>query len=242
MQKLSYSTNSVPGSSETSKDRPVFRAKDPISSLTHFIGFLMAIVATPLLLIHGAFGGAPLRALISMGVFMLSMVLLYGASASYHAFNLDEVRNHRLKCLDHMSIFVLIAGSYTPVCLIAIPGKAGTRLLIAVWIVAALGMLFKFFWVTCPKWVSSVMYIGMGWLCISVLPTIYANLSSAGFLWLLAGGLFYTVGGVIYALKLKIIPANSIGFGNHELFHLFVMAGSFCHYMLAYLVLCPMAL
>ena len=124
MQKLSYSTNSVPGGTETSKDRPVFRAKDPISSLTHFIGFLMAIVATPLLLIHGAFGGAPLRALISMGVFMLSMILLYGASASYHAFNLDEVRNHRLKCLDHMSIFVLIAGSYTPVCLIAIPGKA----------------------------------------------------------------------------------------------------------------------
>lgn len=220
---------------------PEFRAKDPISALTHFIGFLMAIGATPLLLIHGASLGDSSRSLLALGVFMLSMILLYGASASYHAFNLSDAQNHRLKCLDHMSIFVLIAGSYTPVCLIALPGAKGVHLLTMVWAVAAAGILFKFFWVGCPKWVSSVIYIGMGWLCLSVLPEIYHNLSTAGFLWLFAGGLLYTAGGVIYALKLPMIPKNDKGFGNHELFHLFVMAGSFCHYMMAYTALCGMA-
>lgn len=217
-----------------------FQAKDPISALTHFIGFLMAILATPLLLIRGSHCGLNLTGLISLGIFMISMILLYGASASYHAFQLDEVRNRRLKRLDHMSIFVLIAGSYTPVCLIVLPMKSGLPLLITVWSVALVGILFKYFWVGCPKWVSSVIYIGMGWLCISQLPTIISILPKSGFLWLLSGGLLYTVGGVIYALKLNIIPKNRIGFGNHDLFHLFVMAGSFCHYMLAFTALCTL--
>ncbi len=221
-----------------------FHAKDPISALTHFVGFLMAIIATPILLIHASDLGDSLTSMVSFGIFMMSMILLYGASASYHTFELSDTANKRLKRLDHMSIFVLIAGSYTPVCLIALPGSSGTHLLIAVWTVAAVGLLFKFFWVTCPKWVSSVIYIGMGWLCISVLPTLIRELPVGGFAWLLAGGLLYTIGGVIYALKLSIIPkmiegiGSLEGFGNHELFHLFVMGGSFCHYMFAYTSLC----
>lgn len=215
-----------------------FCAKDPISALTHFIGFLLAIAATPVLLIRASSLGDSLSSMVSFGVFMMSMILLYGASASYHTFQLSDAANKRLKRLDHMSIFVLIAGSYTPVCLIALPASSGTHLLIAVWAVAAVGLLFKFFWVTCPKWVSSVIYIGMGWLCISVLPTLIQVLPAGGFAWLLAGGLLYTIGGVIYALKLPIIPKSLEGFGNHELFHLFVMGGSFCHYMFAYTALC----
>ena len=215
-----------------------FHAKDPISALTHFVGFLMAIIATPILLIHASGLGDSLTSMVSFGVFMMSMILLYGASASYHTFELSDTANKRLKRLDHMSIFVLIAGSYTPVCLIALPTSPGMHLLIAVWAVAAVGLLFKFFWVTCPKWVSSVIYIGMGWLCISVLPTLIRELPAGGFAWLLAGGLLYTIGGVIYALKLSIIPKSIKGFGNHDLFHLFVMGGSFCHYMFAYTSLC----
>ncbi|NCB33376.1 MAG: hemolysin III family protein [Erysipelotrichia bacterium] len=211
-----------------------FRPKDPISALTHFIGFLLGIIATPILLIHASKNGAASLTLIGLSVFMLSVIQLYGASASYHSFDVNPKINMVLKKIDHMSIFLLIAGSYTPICLTAIGGRSGTILLIAIWSIAALGCVFKFFWVTCPRWVSSVIYISMGWAVITVMPQTINALSVGGFWWLLAGGIIYTVGGVIYALKLPIIPQNSIGFGNHELFHLFVMAGTLCHFIVMF--------
>ncbi len=211
-----------------------FKAKDPLSALSHFIGFLCAIILTPVLLIHASDKNASLIEMISLGVFMLSMILLYGASASYHSFNISYKVNKILKKIDHMSIFILIAGSYTPLCVTAIPNPLGIRLLVFIWGIALLGMIFKFCWVTCPKWVSSVMYIAMGWACIIALPQLIVGLGTNGFLWLLAGGLFYTVGGVIYSMKLNLIPKNDIGFGNHELFHLFVLAGSLCHFIVMF--------
>ncbi len=211
-----------------------FKAKDPLSALSHFIGFLCAIILTPVLLIHASDKNASLIEMISLGVFMLSMILLYGASASYHSFNISYKVNKILKKIDHMSIFILIAGSYTPLCVTAIPNPLGIRLLVFIWAIALLGMIFKFCWVTCPKWVSSVMYIAMGWACIIALPQLIVGLGTNGFLWLLAGGLFYTVGGVIYSMKLNLIPKNDVGFGNHELFHLFVLAGSLCHFIVMF--------
>ncbi len=211
-----------------------FKAKDPLSALSHFIGFLCAIILTPVLLIHASDKNASLIEMISLGVFMLSMILLYGASASYHSFNISYKVNKILKKIDHMSIFILIAGSYTPLCVTAIPNPLGIRLLVFIWAIALLGMIFKFCWVTCPKWVSSVMYIAMGWACIIALPQLIVGLGTNGFLWLLVGGLFYTVGGVIYSMKLNLIPKNDVGFGNHELFHLFVLAGSLCHFIVMF--------
>lgn len=211
-----------------------FKAKDPLSALSHFIGFLCAIILTPVLLIHASDKNASLIEMISLGVFMLSMILLYGASASYHSFNISYKVNKILKKIDHMSIFILIAGSYTPLCVTAIPNPLGIRLLVFIWAIALIGMIFKFCWVTCPKWVSSVMYIAMGWACIIALPQLIVGLGTNGFLWLLAGGLFYTVGGVIYSMKLNLIPKNDVGFGNHELFHLFVLAGSLCHFIVMF--------
>lgn len=208
-----------------------FRAKDPISALTHFIGFLLAIAGTPVLLVNAAGKGAGMSDMIGLSVFCLSMIQLYGASASYHSFDVNPKVNMVLKKLDHMSIFLLIAGSYTPICISALGGSTGRNLLIAVWSIAALGCLFKYFWVTCPRWVSSVIYISMGWAVLGVMGKILTAMSPAAFAWLLAGGVIYTVGGVIYALKLPIVPKNNIGFGNHELFHLFVMAGTLCHYI-----------
>lgn len=212
-----------------------FKAKDPLSALSHFIGFLCAIILTPVLLIHASSKGANNATMISLGIFMLSMILLYGASTSYHSFNISNKTNKILKKIDHMSIFVLIAGSYTPLCVTTISKPLGTNLLIAIWAIAIVGMAFKFLWVTCPKWVSSVMYIAMGWACIIALPELYSGLGFNGFMWLFAGGLFYTIGGIIYALKLNIIPIHIEGFGNHELFHLFVLAGSLCHFMVMFL-------
>lgn len=136
-----------------------------------------------------------------------------------------------LKKCDHLSIFLLIAGSYTPVCVIALKGTIGIRLLAFIWTLAVIGMIFKLFWVTCPKWVSSVIYTAMGWACILRIPALYAILGS-GFYWLLAGGILYTVGAVFYALKPKWL--SNPEFGNHEVFHLFVLAGSFCHFIVMF--------
>jgi len=174
---------------------------------------------------------------ISLTVFIVSMILLYAASTIYHTLNLSERTNRILRKLDHSMIFVLIAGSYTPVCLLAIPGMTGYILLAVVWIIALLGMGFKYFWVYCPKWISSVLYIALGWACVFAFPQLLNTLSTGCFLWLLAGGLIYTAGGVIYALKLSAFENRHINFGCHEIFHLFVMAGSFCHYIVMYVYL-----
>ena len=212
-----------------------FIVKDRISALTHFIGFLAALAGMPLLLMKAAARHAD--AMPALSIFMGSMILLYGASASYHAFNINPKANLVLKRIDHCNIFLLIAGSYTPICVMALPPEKGAGLLLFIWSAAFLGIIFKLFFVTCPKWVSSVLYIAMGWACVSYIPLL-ARSMQGGFLWLLAGGIFYTVGGVIYAMRLNLFKKLArFGFGNHELFHLFVMAGSLCHYLMVYLYL-----
>ena len=133
-----------------------------------------------------------------------------------------------------MMISVLIAGSYTPICLLVLGGRTGLILLAIVWAFAIAGILIKAFWVFCPKWVSSVLYIGMGWTCVLAFTQLLNSLSPAAFGWLLAGGIIYTVGGVIYALKLPIFNNKHKYFGSHEIFHLFVMAGSACHFVVMY--------
>lgn len=207
-----------------------FMVKDPISALTHFIGMILAVLAMPVLLVHHAQNGAALNALCADAVFMISMILLYGASSAYHTFDTDQKVRMKLKKLDHMSIFILIAGSYTPICVSVLEHPAGMILLAVVWSVAAAGMIFKFCWVTCPRWVSSVLYTAMGWACVSVIPKLISGMPLNQFLWLLAGGIFYSAGSVIYAKKKRITPMAWSGFGNHELFHIFVMLGSFCHF------------
>lgn len=211
-----------------------FHVKDPGSALTHFIAFVAAIFLTPVLLVHVALTGANFMTLTSLSVFMISMILLYGASSAYHTFNLSEHGNKVLKKIDHMMIFVLIAGSYTPVCLVVIGGTIGKTLLLLVWSIALVGMIFKMCWVTCPKWVSSVIYIGMGWVCLLAFPQIISSLPTTGFLWLLVGGIIYTVGGVIYALKFPVFGGKFRYFGSHELFHVFVMVGNLCHFVMMY--------
>lgn len=164
---------------------PLFQVRDPMSALTHFIALIAAIFATPILLIHAAESGADRAHLISLSIFMLSMVLLYGASTAYHTFSLTEKGCRTLKKLDHTMIFYLIAGSYTPVCVVALQNY---RLLALVWALAFAGTVFKLCWVTCPKWVSSVIYIAMGWSCLTAMPEIIAALTKWGFFWLLTGG------------------------------------------------------
>lgn len=208
--------------------------REPGSAITHFIGMMMAIIAATPLMVKAA-TDADHIVFIAMAVFIGSMVALYGASALYHSVTVKDSILKIFRKLDHMMIFVLIAGSYTPVCLVILGDRRGYTLLAAVWGIAIVGMLIKMCWITCPKWFSSILYIAMGWACLAVFGTLWNTLSTSAFLWLLAGGIFYTVGGVIYALKLPIFNAKHKNFGSHEIFHLFVMGGSVCHFIFMYL-------
>ena len=212
--------------------------KEPGSAITHFIGMLMAIFAAVPLLIKAAHEPSRIY-IISLAIYAASLILLYAASTTYHTFDISAKVNTVLKKIDHMMISVLIAGSYTPVCLIVLKGKTGIILLSIVWAIAIAGILIKAFWVYCPKWVSSVLYIGMGWTCVLAFTQILNNMSPAAFGWLLAGGIIYTVGGLIYALKLPLFNNKHKNFGSHEIFHLFVMGGSACHFIVMYAFLLP---
>lgn len=209
------------------------KIKDPGSALTHFIAMLTAMVAATPLLIKAASvpGTMHLKAL---SVFIVSMILLYAASTVYHTFDISEHVNKILRKIDHMMIFILIAGTYTPVCLIVLGNKSGYQMLSLVWGIAIVGIIINALWINCPKWFSSLVYIAMGWICVLAFRQIVLALPKSAFLWLLTGGLIYTAGGIIYALKLPIFNATHKNFGSHEIFHLFVMGGSLCHYVMMY--------
>lgn len=209
------------------------KAKDPGSAVTHLIGTFMALFASTPLLLKAAASPGYIHTL-SLGIFILSMILLYVASTLYHTFNISLKVNRRLRKFDHMMIYVLIAGTYTPICIIALGNTVGLILLILIWSLAVMGIIVTGFWINCPKWFSSVVYIAMGWTCVLAFTQLINSLPRAGFIWLLAGGIIYTIGGVIYALKLPIFNSRHKNFGSHEIFHLFVMGGSLCHFILMY--------
>lgn len=206
--------------------------REPGSAITHFIAAILAAGSSVPLLIKAASLGT--NYLVAMFVFIASMILLYSASATYHGINLSAAVVKVFRKIDHSMIFVMIAGSYTPVCLLVLEPAKGLPLLALVWGFAIVGIAVKFLWITCPKWFSSVIYIAMGWLCILVFGPIVSTITKAAFGWLLTGGIFYTLGGIIYALKVPLFDAKHKYFGSHEIFHLFIMAGSFCHFIFMY--------
>lgn len=212
--------------------------KDPGSAITHFIGMLMAIFAAIPLLIKAAHEPGHLY-IIALTIYAASLILLYAASTTYHTIDISEKINTILKKIDHMMISVLIAGTYTPICLLVLDRKTGIPLLLLVWGIAIAGILIKAFWINCPKWFSSLLYIGMGWTCVLAFTQILNSLPPAAFGWLLAGGIIYTIGGVIYALRLPLFNNRHKNFGSHEIFHLFVMGGSACHFIVMYAYLLP---
>lgn len=209
------------------------RIKDPGSALTHFIAMIGAAAASVPLLMKAAREPGSVHFTAPL-IFIASMVLLYAASTVYHTLDISEKTNQLLRKLDHMMIFILIAGTYTPVCLIVLGNRSGYFLLALVWGIALAGMLVNALWINCPKWFSSLVYIALGWICLIAFRQIVLALPRAAFGWLLAGGLIYTAGGVIYALKLPLFNSRHRNFGSHEIFHLFVMGGSLCHYILMY--------
>ena len=219
-----------------------FKLKDPGSAITHGIAMLLAVAgATPLIV--KAARSADILHVFAVSVFILTMILLYLASTLYHSVNSTAKVNRRLKP-DHMMIFVMIAGSYTPVCLIVLHGRTGYILCALVWTVAIIGMILKG-WPgdELPEmaFLCNLHWNGLAvcsWLlCPS--STICRGQVSDGF-W--QAELFSTIGGVIYALKLPIFNAKHKNFGSHEVFHIFVMLGSLCHFVVMYFFVAGMAL
>ena len=209
--------------------------REPGSALTHFAGVIAsAAVAFPLM--FRALLTGDRRAVIATAVFTSCMFLLYTASTLYHSVCVKDRTLRIFRKIDHMMIFVMIAGCYTPFCLLVLDETKGRIMLAAVWILALAGMVAKGLWITCPKWFSSVIYILMGWICVFVFGDLVRLLPHQVFLWLLAGGIIYTAGGIIYACRIPLFPPRKF-FGNHELFHVFVLAGSLCHFMAMYTLL-----
>lgn len=204
--------------------------REPGSAITHLLAAFMTMMGATPLLIHAVLSGNA-KMFVAMVVFVSSMLLLYTASTVYHSVNLGGKLLTFFRKIDHMMIFVLIAGSYTPICLLVLEPKSGRILLVLVWGLAVLGMCIKAIWITCPKWFSSIIYISMGWTCLGVFGQLMNRLAAREFGLLVAGGVFYTVGGIIYALKFPVFGGKYKYFGEHELFHVFVMLGSACHFI-----------
>ena len=193
--------------------------REEVASLwTHAAGVVLSVIALGIMLML-ANGDA--RKVVSATVFGSSLIMLYGASTLYHLFTGSRWKS-RLQALDHACIYLLIAGSYTPVCLLVLPAEWGITLLILIWLMAACGVIAKLIIQSKrDHWISTALYLAMGWLVVVAIIPLFRNMSGMGMAWLVAGGLFYTGGIVFFAWRR--LPYN------HAIWHLFVLAGSFCH-------------
>jgi len=210
------------------------KLREPVSGLTHLFGALLSVLGL-ILLVYQAQTTTQTLAFIIYGI---SLILLYSASSLYHLLPVSQNALLNLRRFDHMMIYVLIAGTYTPFTLLALHGIMKWGMFSIVWALAFTGIIFKIVWFNAPRWLSTIFYLGMGWLAIVMFPDLLHNFSIDGMYWIGLGGLAYTVGAVIYAIK-KPDPIPKV-FGFHEIWHIFVLVGSFCHFWSVYEYLIPM--
>ena len=203
----------------------------PWSAITHGIGILLAIVGSFFLLLRAIQMGSLWHGA-SYFVYGATMFALYTASTLYHSLNVSVKGRMTLRKLDHTSIYLLIAGTYTPICLTVLRGPWGWTLFGVIWALAAAGIVLAFAWIMAPRWLTAGIYLFMGWLAVVAIYPLMQLLSPAGMFWLVAGGVLYTIGGVLYALKWP--GRNNPKFGCHEIFHVFILLGSIAHYVLMF--------
>ncbi len=205
--------------------------EENINITSHAIGFILSMVALVLLVRHATQHGDVWH-IVSFSIFGASLIILYAASTFYHSAKKSELRN-RLNIIDHASIYVLIAGTYTPFTLVTLKGTIGWVIFGISWGLALTGIVLKLFFTGKYNLMSTIMYVLMGWVIVFAIKPLVNNLPLAGLLWLVAGGIAYTMGAILYGIK-------KIEF-NHAIFHMFVLTGSFCHFMSVYFYVLPSA-
>jgi hemolysin III len=210
--------------------------KQPFSALSHLVGVILAIAGLIALLV--AAKGDP-RRIFAFTIYGLSLIVLYSTSTIYHAFHVSPEREKALQRTDHVAIFLLIAGTYTPVCLVTLRGGLGCELLAAIWTLAIAGILTICFWRSHPHWVRVALYVLMGWLAVITLLPLYRSLGAAGMAWMVAGGLAYTLGIFFYAMNDEVSRPWLGKLTPHDVWHMFVLTGSICHYILILLFVAP---
>ena len=204
------------------------KLREPINSITHLAGALLSFIALIAMLSKVIITNPTFTSILSVTIFGICLILLYTVSGTYHGIMSNEKVINVLQKLDHSMIFVLIAGSYAPFCLISLKNSIGLPMLLIMFTIAIIGIIFKLYWFDCPRWLQTSMYIGMGWISLGAIP-FFKNIPSLALIWLAIGGVIYTIGGIIYALKPKFLEFNNLGF--HEIFHIFILLGSLCHFI-----------
>jgi hemolysin III len=204
-------------------------AEERINILSHAAGLILSIVGLMLLLGHATLNGNMWH-VVSFGIFGASLIMLYASSTFYHSAKNQDLRN-RLRIIDHAAIYILIAGTYTPFALVTLKGSTGWVIFGVTWGLAVSGITLKLFFTGKYELLSTMMYVFMGWVIIFAVKPLIQNLSTEGIAWLLAGGIAYTVGAIIYSFK-------KIKF-NHAIFHVFVLIGSISHFLSVYLYVLP---
>ncbi|MFN2322163.1 MAG: hemolysin III family protein [Trueperaceae bacterium] len=204
--------------------------REPWNAITHGVGTVLAVVGGVLLVALSAGDG---RRTVAFAIYAASLFLLYLASTLLHAVRARPEVLRRLRLFDHAAIYLLIAGTYTPIALISLASVSpawGWSVFGVAWGAAGLGVLFKLVWLDAPRWLSTALYLALGWMAVVAIAPLVQALPWSALAWLAAGGAFYSVGAVVYALK-RPDPWPK-AFGYHEIWHLFVLAGSTCHYVL----------
>ncbi|MDN3017489.1 hemolysin III family protein [Paenibacillus sp. BSR1-1] len=207
--------------------------REPINGLTHLAGALLSFVGLLAMVIKASMSSPSPMTITAVIIFGVSMILLYSASATYHMVIARDKVIAFLRRLDHSMIFVLIAGTYTPFCFISLNGKTGAILFSIISAVAISGVVFKMVWFNCPRWISTALYIAMGWMIVFVFSPLAGSLNPWGLFLLVLGGIFYTIGGIIYGAKPKFLEFKHLGF--HEIFHIFILLGSLAHFLSVFL-------
>ncbi len=203
--------------------------EEKVNIISHLIGFILSVVALVLLVTHASMHGDVWH-IVSFSIFGASLIILYAASTFYHSAKKPQLRK-RLKIIDHASIYVLVAGTYTPFTLVTLNGTLGWAIFGSSWGLALTGIILKVFFTGKYNLISTSMYVFMGWIIVFAIKPLINNLPSEGFLWLLAGGISYTLGAILYSIK-------KIKF-NHAIFHMFVLTGSFCHFISVFFYVLP---
>ncbi len=201
--------------------------REPVNGLSHLISAIVALVGAIWLLVAG--WGSAAR-VISLLVYGISLVLLFSASAAYHLYNGNEKTLLTLRKCDHCAIYILIAGSYTPLCINLLTGFWRWGLLGIIWGLALVGIILKLFFIKIPRGVTAGIYIAMGWCGILGARELFTRLPAGALMWLIIGGVVYTLGAIIYSTKIFNFKPGVFGF--HELWHIFVILGALAHFIM----------